>query len=495
MHFPTVENFHQWRTEARRLLALEVSPPEINWNADASQPALFGNSPREPLEEHQKSGEADQTKQPKTAHRVPAEFLSLAETVACHRLPTRWELLYRTLWRMTHGERQVLEIVTDDDIDQLFRMRKQITRDVHKMKAFVRFRKVVDEQKHEHYVAWHRPDHRIVPLAAPFFSRRFGDMHWSIFTPDESVTWDCDALHYGPGIPASEAPQFDELEDLWKTYYASTFNPARIKVAAMKNEMPVRHWRTMPETELIPDLLAAANQRVNNMLDRQEGFHQTAIDFMPPQTLSQNPTSSESLSAPSPASLDSLRAAAQCCTACDLHQFATQTVFGVGPSDAKIVFIGEQPGDREDLAGQPFLGPAGQLLDRLLEKADIARKSIYITNVVKHFKFVERGKQRLHKKPNSREIFACRPWLEAELEAIQPQAIVCLGATPAQALFGRDFRISTQRGLVSATEWCSHSIATWHPAAILRMPDAARREQMENELVADLSTLPRPTET
>ncbi len=210
------------------------------------------------------------------------------------------------------------------------------------------------------------------------------------------------------------------------------------------------------------------------MIESREGFGTTATHFFPADI-----------------SLPSLARAADCCRACDLHQHATQTVFGRGPATAKIVLVGEQPGDREDIEGKPFVGPAGKLLDMALEQAGVNRDEVYITNVVKHFKFTEqtsgRGKHRLHKKPDSREIFACRPWLEAELAAIQPDAIVCLGATSAQALFGRDFRITKQRGVVLPTQWCEQTIATWHPAAILRMPDEVRRAAMEKQLIEDLA--------
>lgn len=184
--------------------------------------------------------------------------------------------------------------------------------------------------------------------------------------------------------------------------------------------------------------------------------------------------------------LDSLAEAAQRCTACDLFRAATQTVFGEGPSRAKIIMVGEQPGDREDREGHPFVGPAGGLLDAALQAAGIERDRVYITNIVKHFKFTLSGKRRLHQKPNSREIHACRPWLEAELAVIQPEALVCLGATPAQALLGRAFRITRQRGQVFATAFCRRTLATWHPAAILRAPDAQRRDEMREQLISDL---------
>ncbi len=464
MHFVRIDTFDQWRSEARRLLLAETAPSEVSFSTTDDQLSLFASEPNVPTSSDQRGAAAA------SVLKVPREFLALAETVACHRGTHRWELLYRTVWRLTHGEPQLLQISMDDDVHSLQQMLKAVTRDVHKMKAFVRFRKLEEASSPQaSYVAWHRPDHRIVRLAAPFFARRFKAMHWTILTPDESATWDQTQLRYGAGVPASESPDGDALEALWKTYYASIFNPARVNVAMMKREMPVRHWRTLPETELIPELLAAAPARVAEMIENNEGFAQTAAHYMPADT-----------------GLDSLRAAAASCRACDLHHCATQTVFGEGPPRARIVIVGEQPGDNEDIAGKPFVGPAGQLLDQSLARAGIQRDEVYVTNVVKHFKFTTRGKRRLHRKPDSREIFACRPWLEAELAAVKPSSILCLGATSSQALFGRDFRITLSRGQTFETEWSRRTIATWHPAAILRMPDAARSQQMEQQLVDDL---------
>ena len=184
--------------------------------------------------------------------------------------------------------------------------------------------------------------------------------------------------------------------------------------------------------------------------------------------------------------LQALAEAARSCTACDLYRHATQTVFGQGPRSAKLFLVGEQPGDREDLEGHPFVGPAGVLLAEALSSAGIERDEVYITNAVKHFKFSLRGKRRLHQKPTAGEIHACHPWLAAELSLIKPKTLVCLGATAAQVLLGRTFRITQRRGEIMATEYCSRTIATWHPAAILRAPDKQRRHEMKEQLISDL---------
>ena len=186
-----------------------------------------------------------------------------------------------------------------------------------------------------------------------------------------------------------------------------------------------------------------------------------------------------------------LRQAVQKCRGCDLYAHATQAVFGEGPNAAQIVFIGEQPGDEEDRQGQPFVGPSGKLLDRALAEAGIDRSLVYVTNAVKHFKFEERGKRRLHKKPSGIEIRACRPWLEAEINLIQPQIIVCLGATAAQSIFGASYRLTKERGQFVRNSWAPHVTSTVHPSAILRAPDEARRHLEYERFVADLKKVHR----
>ena len=466
-------DYDQWRDTARRLIAAKTHPSDVVWtDSDLRQPSLFSHEPPPQI------NSAEDLPAASKPFNVPKRFLELAPMVAAHRSGMRWEYLYRTLFRITHQQPHLMQISTDDDVHQLEQMQKAVRRDIHKMKAFVRFRLVTGDDPaadlesaecSDHYIAWHRPDHRIVKLASPFFARRFAGMRWTILTPDASASWDGQTLSYGAGADVTEAPSGDELEELWRTYYASIFNPARIKIKAMKTEMPVRHWPTLPESRLIPDLLLNADSRVSEMIARTEGFSDTAAQYLPIE-----------------GGIPELAAVAESCTACPLHEPATQTVFGRGPESARIVLVGEQPGDREDSQGEPFVGPAGQLLDEVMLAAGMSRNEIYITNVVKHFKFVPKGKRRIHQKPNSREIFACRPWLEAELERVQPQTLVCLGATAAQALLGRDFRITKSRGQIIHSEWCDRTMATWHPAAILRMPDAERREAMKQEMIEDI---------
>jgi DNA polymerase len=192
---------------------------------------------------------------------------------------------------------------------------------------------------------------------------------------------------------------------------------------------------------------------------------------------------------PESRSLKALRGAAAACRGCDLWRDATQTVFGEGPKSAAVVMVGEVPGDREDVEGHPFVGPAGKLLDRALADAGIDRDEVYVTNVVKHFKFERRGKRRIHKKPSLSEVAACRPWLEAEIEAIDPDVIVCLGATAAHSVLGPQFRVSKDRGKVVASRLGPRAVATVHPSSILRAPDEEARQAAYRDLVADLKTV------
>src|SRR5213082_1383046 len=185
-------------------------------------------------------------------------------------------------------------------------------------------------------------------------------------------------------------------------------------------------------------------------------------------------------------SLAKVAAAAKECTACPLYKKATQTVFGEGPKQATMLMIGEQPGDYEDVAGKPFVGPAGKILDRALEEAGINRDEVYVTNAVKHFKWEPRGKRRIHQKPNSREIAACRPWLEAELRIVKPKLVVAMGATAAQTIFGPGFRVTRERGKVLSSKLAPRVLATVHPSSLLRQPDEESRQREYKHFVSDL---------
>jgi uracil-DNA glycosylase family protein len=197
---------------------------------------------------------------------------------------------------------------------------------------------------------------------------------------------------------------------------------------------------------------------------------------------------------PDTSRLSEVREASRHCTACHLYKRATQTVFGEGPKGAAIMLVGEQPGDYEDVAGKPFVGPAGKIMDQALEEAGIDRKKIYVTNAVKHFKWEPRGKRRIHQKPNSREIAACRPWLDAELRIVKPKLVVAMGATAAQTIFGPSFRVTRERGKVLSSKLAPRVLATVHPSSLLRQPDEASREREYKHFVSDLRAAVRAAE-
>ena len=456
--------FAGWKAVARHALARDLTPPEVRWIDRRSQQSELSLA------------STDLTLVPPAtttpAFRVPRDFLTLAAAVSCHRDEARWPLLYRVLWRLTHGEPHLLEIPLDPDIAALNTMAKAVRREIHKTHAFVRFREVATDAG-PWFVAWFEPQHHILEAAAPFFVDRFAALRWSILTPEQCAHWDGQALTFTAGVDRNAAPAADATEDLWRTYYSSIFNPARVKVGAMLNEMPRHYWKNLPETAAIPSLLANAAPRATAMIAASDAQRVHATDF----TAAPVPLTSD---------LALLRDAAATCRACPLWRNATCTVFGEGPPRARIFVVGEQPGDQEDRTGQPFVGPAGQLFDRALRAAEIDRNALYVTNAVKHFKWEPRGKRRLHQKPNAREIAACRPWLEAELRAVQPELIVCLGATAAQSVLGTSLRVTEQRGQRLPTLFNAPALITVHPSSLLRLPPDVNPAAAFEAFVSDL---------
>ncbi len=464
MHFITLENetdFDGWRKAARALALGEVKPADVTWRVQGDAPELF-----EPT--------APPSEPPNGTFNVSGRFIELAQTAILHRSPQRFALLYGLLWRL-RGHHDLLDVATDPDVAEVAAMAKAIRRDEHKMHAFVRFREVGREHK-AHYVAWFEPEHHIVELAAPFFARRFADMPWSILTPDLCAHWDGHAVSITSGVGKSEAPTQDRLEETWRRYYASIFNPARLKVKAMQNEMPKKYWRNLPEASLIKPLIANAGRTSSAMIANAATEPHKAQKRLEP-AMARKHTDDEP---------ETLREEAAHCRVCPLWKDATQTVFGEGPKTAKVMLVGEQPGDKEDLAGQPFVGPAGQMLDRALEEAGIDRRKVYVTNAVKHFKFVPRGKIRLHQKPNTSEINACRPWYERERAAIQPDLVVAMGATAAQCVFGKITPINKNRGRLIDLEDGTRALVTVHPSYLLRLPDAEAKAREYQHFVEDL---------
>lgn len=456
-----------FRRQARTLLAQQVPPDDVAWATSAAGSDLFEAANESPPLAPSLRGAA----------RVPAGFLSLCESVVLHREPQRFTLLYRLLWRLAH-EPGFWQDPLDPELMQARRMAHAVGHDLHKMRAFVRFREVADREAPGglRHVAWFEPQHHIVEANATWFMRRFASMQWAILTPDRCVAWDGSSLQFGPGAARSEAPAADAGEQLWLTYYRSIFNPARVKFAMMRKEMPRRYWHNLPEAELIAPLAAQAAERSGRMIEQ------------PASTPSRRvvPIARPAAALPAePESLADLSAAIQACRACPIGAHATQAVMGRGPDAPALMLVGEQPGDQEDLRGEAFVGPAGQLLARALEAAGVSPDGVYLTNAVRHFKFELRGKRRIHKTPAQAEAAACGHWLAHEIRLVQPRRLVALGATAARSLLGRPVAVTAERGHWFVRDDGLPVLVTWHPSALLRM-EPAQRDAAFTAFVEDL---------
>ncbi|MBA2589306.1 MAG: UdgX family uracil-DNA binding protein [Alphaproteobacteria bacterium] len=445
-----------FRAALRRLIAADVPPQDVVWDA---APSLF---------EETASAAA-----PPVA--LPRRVADIIRLVVCHSDPERYALLYQLVWRIRHGEKTLPAIASDPLIHRLHGMEKSVRRDLHKMHAYVRFRRV-ETPDGDHFVAWFEPDHFILEATAQFFIDRFISMRWSILTPVGSLHLDRDRLVVGPPAQRSDAPQSDGFEEGWRTYYESTFNPARLNPTVMRSHMAKKYWKNLPEAQSIPDLIRSAPSRVRQMIEQESA--------MPRKRDPQKAVAAMADQAPkSLAALNKLILAAQ-----PMVQGGTRAVLGEGPHHPDIAFVGEQPGDQEDLAGKPFVGPAGQLLDKAMAEAGIDRKQAYVTNAVKHFKFEPRGKRRIHAKPTAGEVKHYRWWLEKELDLVKPKLVVALGATAALALAGKPLAVAANRGSLILDG--RPGFITIHPSFLLRMPDEDKARAWK-EFVADMKAIRR----
>ncbi len=463
---PSPIDFDAWRAMARRLRLAGAPPESVAWRM-ADEPALlFAEAPPEVAAA--------------LAYTAPRAFLDLARPVLLHRSPRRFDLLYRLLWRLKDTPRLV-EIASDADVAGALAMQKAVGQAIHKMHAFVRFR-LVEDAGEEAYVAWFEPPHRVLEAAAEWFVRRMANLRFSILTPDVAVHWDGRALTTSPGVDRAQAPDEDALEDHWRAYYAAIFNPARLNPKAMTQHMARKYWRNLPEAALIPDLVAHAQGRTETMVQAAP---------TPPskraESIAQRRARDEALGEDAtPNTLEEIAAGVQHCRRCPLWKDATQGVPGEGPPHAPLMLVGEQPGDQEDLAGHPFVGPAGAMLDKALAEAGAPRGEFYVTNAVKHFKHEMRGKRRLHKTPNTGEAQACRWWLDNERRLVRPKVIVALGATAAKAVLGRPVSVVKERGPAGTLADGATGFVTVHPSYLLRIPDAAAKAAAYEAFVADL---------
>ncbi len=469
-----LNDFAEWRLKARRLLLAGVAPSSVHWYGPGEDSGLF------------EAGDDMLPTEGEPVGAVPQDFIALAEAVVCHSDPERFALLYRFLCRLLR-DRALMQSASDPDLHRLRQMSAAVRRDAHKMKAFVRFKSIADDSGLERFAAWFEPDHYVLERTAPFFVRRFTGMIWAIVTPYRSAFWDGEELVLGEGGSKSDVPAEDALEGTWRTYFASIFNPARVKVAMMKSEMPVKYWRTLPEAELITALIRGARNRETDMIERMASE--------PPSRHLRQAKRADLLAGDEAAaevtSLADARAAVQGCRRCPLYEHATQAVFGEGPAHAEVMFVGEQPGDQEDLQGKPFVGPAGKVFDAAMAEARFDRRRAYVTNAVKHFKFVPRGKRRIHQKPNGGEIAACRFWLNLERAFVRPRVIVALGATAINGILGKAGTISSLRGEPHRLDDGTVLFVTIHPSYLLRMRpgDGMDVEEERRRFIDDLRTI------
>ncbi|WP_031549507.1 UdgX family uracil-DNA binding protein [Parvularcula oceani] len=449
-----------FRKEARRLLAERVPPDRVVWRVAGSERDLFGAEPA------RRASKAEVS--------LPRAAVELAQAAAHHSDPGRWPLLYTFLHRSL-GEKALADNPADPLVRRLRQMEKAVRRDAHKMHAFVRFKEVEDPGGGpSRYIAWFEPDHHIVEREAPFFIRRFANMHWAIVTPRRSIRWEDGQLRAGPGGRREDVPQDDAFDEAWRAYYASIFNPARVKVSAMTAEMPRKYWRNLPEARLIPEMIETASARVATMAANALADEERGIAEAAPRRMA------------APVAMPAIRALVRSCTNCPLHGPATQAVPGEGPADARLFLVGEQPGDMEDLEGRPFVGPAGQVLNQALEQAGLDRERAYLTNAVKHFKFELRGKRRLHRSPSAENVDACSEWLLAEHQAVAPAVTVTLGATALRGLLGKSVPLARVRGTQLALPSGGALIPTFHPSYLLRLQDEGARRIEEGKFLSDL---------
>jgi probable DNA metabolism protein len=448
-----------FRAAVRGLVARRASPAEVSW-CPAGEADLFGEGER-----------GEESAAPVALPRALGELI---RQVVCHSDRERYALLYAAIWRVLNGERALFDIQSDPLVHRLEGMAKSVRRDLHKMHAFVRFRETHDPDGTERFVSWFEPQHFIVEATAGFFVERFRSLVWSILTPVGSLLWDRASLTIGPAAQRSDAPESDAFEDAWRCYYENVFNPARLNPKAMRQHMPEKYWRNLPEAASIAGLVQQAPGRAREMIAREAAEREkrdplkavAAMAEQGPQTLEE---------------LNRLIAASE-----PLTPGADRAVLGEGPMEPAVAFVGEQPGDQEEREGRPFIGPAGQLFDKALGEAGIDRSGVYVTNAVKHFKYEPRGKKRLHKRPNPGEVKRYRWWLKRELDFVRPKLVVAMGGTALLGLTGKPLSVLETRGPIAFDGQPGY--ATVHPSYLLRLPDeAAQRaayDAFRNDLIA-----------
>ncbi len=411
-----------WRGATRAMVLAGVPPEDVQWSVGAQGDA------------------GDALPEGSGSFSVSRNLVTLAGQAIQARDPERFGLLYRLVWRANAGER-----VLDADLRAAQRLALAVRAEAHRMRTHLRFLPI-EEDDRPRYLGWYEPAHYVLEANAQLIARRFPDLAFSIITPDGAAHWDRAELRFSRGAAHRTVKDDEGLRTWWLAHREALLRHARAGTSVSEAE---------------------------------------ALDEVP-RPPDRPPLGPVVLSLSADADLRDAQGEAADCRRCHLFEQATQTVFGEGPAHARVLFVGEQPGDQEDVIGRPFVGPAGQIMDRAMEEAGIDRRSIYITNAVKHFKFEPRGKRRIHKTPETPEIQACRFWLDVELVRLRPKLVVAMGATAARALLGRPVTISRERGQPIRLPDGQDAFITVHPSFLLRVPDEDAKAREYRAFVADL---------
>jgi probable DNA metabolism protein len=420
-----------WRSAARPLVLAGVPPEDVQWSV-RTHPDDAGHDLPEAT----------------GSFNVPRALVAIAALAFQARDPERFSLLYRLVWRANAGEK-LLDQKDDPELRRVQDLAFAVRAEAHRMRTLLRFMAVEDGR----YLGWYAPAHYVLEANALLLARRFPDLACSIITPDGSAHWQDGVPRFGAGL--AHVADDAALAEWWHAHHATLLREARPDTSIPEAESLDEAPRPPGRPSLGPVVLPLHP-------DRQlvEAAHEAGD-----------------------------------CRRCHLHEPATQTVFGEGPADAPVMFIGEQPGDQEDTIGRPFVGPAGQIMDRAMEEAGIDRRTIYITNAVKHFKFTPRGKRRIHQTPEAPEIQACRFWLDVERVQLRPKLLVLMGGTAARAVMGRQVTITRERGRPIRLEDGQAAFVTVHPSFLLRVPDEDAKAREYRAFVRDLEAVRKLMET
>jgi len=468
-------DFEGWRTAARSLLTQGIAPEVVKWRVSGKNPGLFDVPAFMPT----------QKLDPKLS--VSRDFFLLCKTAILYRDPARFDLLYRILWRISK-EPHLFKITLDPDVVKAKSMAEAVRSDLHNMKTSVRFKSVHIQENDKlwsGFVAWFEPSHFIVQASASFFTERFTNMRWSILTPDISMHWNGKMLSYSPYERKEEEPKPDAEDKIWRAYQRSISNQGGLNVSAMKSQIPKNQWRNLPEAERIPEGFDNVDKRKSTMSAAQSIKPQRKIAKY---TVIKEVDGIAKLDAiGAKAALHRLNIEMLTNTEFKLAEYSTQAVLGAGAAPSDIMLLGEQPGEQEDVAGQLFIGPIGKVLDQALQDAGIERSHVYTTNSLKHFKFKLQGMRRMQIMPSVDDIKIYLPWLQGEINIVQPRIIVALGPIAAHAITGKTLDIEVSRGKLYPMSDSLQVLVTYHPMYILRTTANATKLLKYERFLADLN--------